>query len=108
MAELADALDLGSSVFDVGVRVPSCAPCSPALSRWGDRGAAASVGGFSDAKGTRFFREPRASAVGIRLNSSDEGQTRPDEDRQRDECGDDDDEADDPVECQGVDDVSEQ
>ena len=27
MAELADALDLGSSVFDVGVRVPSPALC---------------------------------------------------------------------------------
>ena len=26
VAELADALDLGSSVFDVGVRVPSPAP----------------------------------------------------------------------------------
>ena len=26
MAELADALDLGSSVFDVGVQVPSSAP----------------------------------------------------------------------------------
>jgi hypothetical protein len=28
VAELADALDLGSSVFDVGVRVPSPAPIS--------------------------------------------------------------------------------
>ena len=26
VAELADALDLGSSVFDVGVQVPSSAP----------------------------------------------------------------------------------
>ena len=29
MAELADALDLGSSVFDVGVQVPSSAPKQP-------------------------------------------------------------------------------
>ena len=29
VAELADALDLGSSVFDVGVQVPSSAPKQP-------------------------------------------------------------------------------
>ena len=33
VAELADALDLGSSAFGVGVRLPSSAPCAE-VAQW--------------------------------------------------------------------------